>query len=152
MIRLIYSGSLPKAPSPERLASFAMEKHEQNKRHNLCGILVFIEQDFLQVIEGEEAYVDRHYSMVFGETNRFNLTLLARQHIEQRLFTDWRLEQVKPSTDSLMCEPVDQVLIECEHINQADLNAQHTIRVIHEFIGGKWRKHPQGTKTLINLH
>ncbi|BEV71869.1 MULTISPECIES: BLUF domain-containing protein [unclassified Paludibacterium] len=150
MIRLIYSGSVATEPDPQRLAAFLADSRRRNQRDGITGVLVLMGQEFLQVIEGPEEDVDRYYRQVFQDTSRYKLLLLARQEIETPIFTGWSLGLVKCDETPNDPLPGDVSMMEIEQIDPADPCALRTLRVIREFIDGKWRvRFPSSQKPTI---
>ena len=138
VIRLIYSGSVAAEPDPQNLAAFLADCRRRNERDGISGVMVLMGQEFLQVIEGPDDDVDRYYRQVFQDTTRYKLLLLARQEIDAAIFANWSLGLVKCEDTPNDPLPGDVSIMDIEQIDPADLNALRTLRVIREFIDGKW--------------
>lgn len=141
MIRLIYSGSVSSQPSAERLSRFLEDSRQRNQRDGICGVMVLIGQDFLQVIEGPEEDVDRYYAQAFSDTKRYNLILLSRQTIDRPIFGSWSLGLIRAEPNMDPHQPGGEILLQIEQIDPQDSHARHTLQVIREFIDGKWHHH-----------
>ena len=58
MIRLIYSSALNPAYSPQTLLGLLAGYRARNERMGINSLLLLMNKDFLQMLEGEEAAVD----------------------------------------------------------------------------------------------
>lgn len=141
MIRLIFSGSLAATPVAHQLSAFLEDSRERYRRHGISGLMVLMERDFLQVMEGRTTAVDRHFDRLSAQSRRFNLLLLARQKIDRPLFSDWRLGRIQlplPSTDGVPQQ--SPILLDIQHLAPRNDDERHTLQVINDFVDGKWRR------------
>jgi len=155
MIRLIYSGSLVQHPKEDQVSEFLASARQHNQRKGICGVLVLMERDFLQVIEGPDDEVDGLFEQLLSETRRYSLILLSRQRIRQPIFGAWSLGFIKAESNRAdpqqpeTQQPEDQMLLEIQQIDPNDPTARHTLRIIREFIDGKWHHHLPGIRNPI---
>lgn len=151
MIRLIYTGSINAQQTPEQLTRLIEDSRNRNLRDGICGVMVLVGQDFLQVIEGKGEDVERYYRQVFSDKKRYNLTLLARQTIQVPIFDAWSLGFIKGEPATNPYQPTDQTLLQIEQINPKNQNDQRTLSLIQEFIDGKWHHHQPGIYNLVTV-
>ncbi|WP_422079616.1 BLUF domain-containing protein [Ulvibacterium sp.] len=66
---------------------------EISKRNNakldITGCLIYKENFFLQILEGEEDLVRKLYFTIKGDTRHENVETLHEGHSEERMFTKW---------------------------------------------------------------
>jgi hypothetical protein len=146
---MIYSGSVSAQPSEERLLRFLEESRRRNLRDGLFGVMVLIGHDFLQVIEGPEDNVERYRSEAFSDHQRYHLTLLAKHHIETPIFGAWSLGFIRAELNMDANAPGAGVLLQIEQLNPENPQEHHTLRLIREFIDGKWHHHLPGANNII---
>jgi len=155
MIRLIYSGSLVRSPSREQVSEFLVNTRLRNQRKKISGVLILMGRNFLQVIEGPEVEIDYLYSRLVQETQRYSLILLSRQYIREAVFHSWSLGFIDAASHQKTLMNADnpelRVLQELQHIKAPDETAQHTLKLINEFINGKWQHRSQRIQNPILL-
>jgi len=91
MIKLIYASSAVYPFSEDELLSLLETAHENNAKRNITGMLVYGNGDFLQVIEGEEDQINTLFEIIKQDHRHTDITLIAKTHITQRTFTDWKM-------------------------------------------------------------
>ena len=91
MINLIYASTNSYPFSEDELLSLLETSHENNAERNITGMLVYGNGDFLQVIEGEEDQINTLFNIIKQDHRHKNITLIAKTHITQRTFTDWKM-------------------------------------------------------------
>ncbi|WP_036664900.1 BLUF domain-containing protein [Paludibacterium yongneupense] len=134
MIRLVYSGSAITSSRGEdigpRLAAF----REHALANGCTGVLILMGQDFLQVLEGPDDVVDTHYCHMLSHPANYQVTLLAREAIARHLFNEWSLGVIPSSpqtVNDLLPSPG----------SPADPGSVRALRLIEEFVAGKWHHH-----------
>ena len=68
-----------------------------NKENDITGILLFKGGIFVQLLEGPEENVKKLYGKICADLRHRNITLLVKQHDEERLFSDWSMGYRKVS-------------------------------------------------------
>lgn len=143
MIRLIFSGSLTVAPSESRMAAYLADCQQRFARHGISGLMVLMGCDFLQVMEGPAADVAHEYDLLAAQNHRYRITLLARQAIERRMFTDWHMGLVSPPQPGVEASVLlSPSLLDLQRYVPQNDGEQHMLHIIDEFIAGKWHLTP----------
>lgn len=65
-----------------------VSKHN-NSKLEITGCLIYKENFFLQILEGEEDLVRKLYFTIKGDMRHENVNILHEGHSEERLFTKW---------------------------------------------------------------
>ncbi|TKD66251.1 BLUF domain-containing protein [Flavobacterium sp. ASW18X] len=60
-----------------------------NNNHNITGCLLYHNQTFIQLLEGEESALLALYDSIKLDKRHYNVTTLIEQHIETPLFLNW---------------------------------------------------------------
>ncbi len=64
---------------------------KNNQRDGVSGLLLYCNQSFLQVLEGDPAKVDAIYQHIEVDPRHKNLRLLSRSTIDSRKYADWSM-------------------------------------------------------------
>jgi len=90
LYRILYSSSALQPFSLDELTELLHEAREGNARHGITGLLLYHNQSFMQVIEGEEQQV-RHlyYHGIFHDDRHTAVHALIEEPIEARRFDGW---------------------------------------------------------------
>jgi Sensors of blue-light using FAD len=62
-----------------------------NAARGITGMLLHIEGNFFQVLEGEETAVAATFERISGDTRHDRITQIIREPIFERVFTDWTM-------------------------------------------------------------
>jgi hypothetical protein len=134
MIRLVYSGSAVASLRPEEVGPRLTAFRQHAIATGCSGVLVLMGKDFLQVLEGSDDIVDAHYARMLARPGDYQITLLARETIQRRLFKSWTLGVIPSSPQNIHdLLPVPTI--------PPDPVAARTLRLIEEFVAGKWHHH-----------
>jgi hypothetical protein len=111
---ILYTSKAAKLMTDEDLLSILQESRSWNNDHNLTGMLLYVEGQFLerkegkfmQVLEGPKFEVRTIYEKIKNDNRHRNVILLNEMTIEKRNFEKWlmgfesvRLEDFKKNTD-----------------------------------------------------
>jgi len=91
MIRLIYVSSANKLLSPEELADLLTISVKNNNLSHITGLLLYLDGNFMQVLEGEEADVDFFYKKILRDSRHHDVIIMDRSTIEHRDFESWSM-------------------------------------------------------------
>jgi len=141
VIRLIFSGSLSAVPSPAQLNAFLGDSRSRNRRNGLCGAMVLMGRDFLQIIEGPEAAVEQMYDQLSSQSHRYGLVLVARHLINAPLFGQWHLGLIQPPPPGEESgQGMPPTMAEVQNMTGKTADESYTLKVINDFIRGKWHR------------
>ena len=62
-----------------------------NTRLNITGMLAYKDGNFLQVLEGQDPILGRVIEKIGRDDRHSGMIVLAKTHIEKRLFPDWSM-------------------------------------------------------------
>jgi hypothetical protein len=91
LLRLTYASRAVEGLTREDLRDIASEAQRRNRRLGLSGLLLYVEGDFLQVLEGPGGAVERVYEMIETDPRNRWVTRLATERILRRAFEDWSM-------------------------------------------------------------
>ncbi len=87
----IYASAAVQDFTPEELTGLLEVARGNNDRLGLTGILLYVEGNFLQVLEGERAAVDQIYESISRDKRHTRVTQIVSESISRRAFTDWSM-------------------------------------------------------------
>lgn len=98
MIRLTYASTTNQEWSPEELLRLLKQSRTNNGAKNITGILLYSNETFFQVLEGDEATVEDLYKTIEKDPRHKNCTLIEKLNITERAFPYWSMgfEKIKP--------------------------------------------------------
>ncbi|MGY6632609.1 MAG: BLUF domain-containing protein [Alkalilacustris sp.] len=89
MLRIVYFSSSPTPLSPEDLAALLAVSRRNNAADGITGLLLYHDQNFLQVLEGEEAAVTACFERIRRDPRHRNLIMVSRDTRPARSFGQW---------------------------------------------------------------
>ena len=113
---------------PDELADLLAQCRQNNRRHDVTGILIYQHGRFLQVLEGDEEVVTELVARIREDDRHSGFFRLLSRQIPQRQFGDWSmayrqiddsettlvegLEPILDSSAGLLPEAADQRVID----------------------------------------
>jgi hypothetical protein len=98
MIQVSYLSRATAPLSPEQLLSLLLQSRRNNAARGITGMLLYGNETFLQVIEGEDAAVDALVERIGADTRHSGVKILSRKAVSRRSYSDWSMsfERVTP--------------------------------------------------------
>ena len=90
-IQLIYMSAATRPLDYEELLALLMKARLTNDSLDITGMLVYHEDSFLQILEGEETDVEDLYERIHNDPRHTHCALLHRSPISHRSFSDWNM-------------------------------------------------------------
>jgi uncharacterized membrane protein (DUF373 family) len=91
MIRLSYASTTDHEWSPEELLTLLTSCQTNNAANNITGILLYAQQTFFQVLEGDETVVNKVYEMIQKDKRHKDCTIIEVEKIRERAFPYWSM-------------------------------------------------------------
>lgn len=92
MHTLVYTSFANKSVTVESLQHILQKSRRNNLRLNITGILVHYENNFLQVLEGKKATIEKLlYEKIYLDTRHSHIDVFASYPIEKRRFSNWSM-------------------------------------------------------------
>ncbi|RTL38668.1 MAG: BLUF domain-containing protein [Burkholderiales bacterium] len=89
--QLIYTSDASLDLTPEGLASIRDSSQRNNARDQITGILLHSGDQFLQVIEGPRAAVERLHRLIAADTRHEGMRTVLAHDVNQRDFGQWAM-------------------------------------------------------------
>jgi hypothetical protein len=91
MLRLIYVSSAVSPFTDEELKQLLDVSRRNNTNAGITGMLLYLEGNFIQVLEGEEAAVRETHGRIARDLRHTGLITLLQDKISDREFPDWSM-------------------------------------------------------------
>ncbi len=106
---LIYK-SIPTTNLAEKdLLEIAEQSKHNNVDNGLTGLLVYGNNEFVQILEGEEDAIETLYNKVLADTRHNNIKLIKRGRLERRYFPSWSMGFRSVSNEEMQL--IDKVVV-----------------------------------------
>lgn len=117
LVQLAYVSSAITAFTEEQLNSLLLIARKANREHNITGLLLYKDGNFMQLIEGEERKIVQLYANIGRDERHTGIILLFKEPAPQRDFPDWFMgfrnlasENVEGFTDFLSPNAEDKLV------------------------------------------
>ena len=145
LIRCIYASLAVPDFKEDELPLLLERARHFNALHSLTGMLLYIEGNFFQVLEGEAESVDALYARIMLDRRHTRVTLIIREPIAQRDFSEWTMGfSVVDRLDA------GQLIGENDFFRKAscidDLDAGRAKKLLAAFRNGRWRLERTGVQ------
>lgn len=91
LVRITCAGRAVSSLTRDDLGDIAAHGQRHSRTQGLSGLLLYIEGDFLQVLEGPRSAVERLYEAIEADPRHQWVTRLATERILRRAFGDWSM-------------------------------------------------------------
>lgn len=91
MIHLFYICASAGTPSEEDLIALLEQSRARNRTLNITGMLLFAEDTYLQVLEGEKADVHKVFDSIKSDPRAKRIITLVEQNVSRREFPNWSM-------------------------------------------------------------
>jgi hypothetical protein len=145
LIRCIYASLAVPDFKEDELPLLLERARHFNALHSLTGMLLYIEGNFFQVLEGEAEAVDALYTRIMLDRRHTRVTLIIREPIAQRDFSEWTMGfSVVDRLDA------GQLIGENDFFRKAscidNLDAGRAKKLLAAFRNGRWRLERTGVQ------
>lgn len=91
MYRIIYLSSAVTKLSDEEISSLLIQSRKHNTEYNITGVLVYIEGDFIQVLEGKKETILFLFEKIKNDSRHKGIICVFNDSIKERQFKDWSM-------------------------------------------------------------
>lgn len=121
--------------SSAEVEEIVRQAQARNEQAGITGALIFTESNFAQVIEGENAAIDRLVASIMLDRRHTDVRIIRDCEIEERLFGGWWMAYAGPSF--YVNRHIKPLL--ADEINEGDRGprAERLISLMHEFTSSR---------------
>ena len=91
MYELLYSSTAKKDLKEEDISNILETARDFNLKNNLSGCLVFHNNKFIQILEGDEGIVKELFAKIEKDKRHKNVILIEKGFKAERLFKNWTM-------------------------------------------------------------
>ncbi|MDN3492389.1 BLUF domain-containing protein [Winogradskyella bathintestinalis] len=110
MYQLNYHSQSTPGLTIEDLENILEEATATNKKRGISGCLIYHNNSFVQILEGEKEHVCEVFEKIKSDRRHHNITLLYENQISSRYFTGWNMAYHRPN-DSYVIQFVNNLLM-----------------------------------------
>lgn len=132
MHHIIYMSWATREMSHTDLVALLQQARTTNEQLGITGVLVYGDQQFMQLLEGEQPVISTLYQRIAQDSRHRNVFKMADKAIQERTFQDWAMafhvvsgEQLGELTGYLPPDWLDEILFD---LNSVDTLALERMR------------------------
>ncbi len=91
IITLVYASSAATLLDREQLLELMAKARQNNAEHNITGMLLYKDGNFLQVLEGPKDEVERTFHRIRRDRRHQDVLVLLEEERTHRTFPDWSM-------------------------------------------------------------
>jgi hypothetical protein len=91
MISLVYVSAASHLLAPDELSAILRRSRENNTEKGITGMLLYVDGNFMQAIEGDATAVDALFGRVMQDPRHGHVIQLLRRPIAEREFGSWSM-------------------------------------------------------------
>ena len=91
LLRLVYMSKSVKLMDQASLLDILTPARAFNQVHKISGLLLYKDQSFIQLLEGDPEHVDTLYRRISQDKRHFRVKTLIQESTSERLFGDWSM-------------------------------------------------------------
>lgn len=98
LTRLVYTSTISDNFSPQDIEAIIEVARQNNRKHNVTGMLCFNRKFFLQCLEGSRTQVNKIYYNILNDPRHSNIIMLDYKEITSREFSEWSMGYIPESS------------------------------------------------------
>ena len=91
MIELVYYSQANADLSSEDVSKILKNSRQFNSENNITGCLLYYNNEFLQILEGEKKNVLDLFAVIKKDKRHSNVLVLGEAKKDKRIFSDWHM-------------------------------------------------------------
>jgi hypothetical protein len=95
MYELVYSSKAIKSLKEDDVSSILETSRDFNSKNNITGCLVFHNDEFIQILEGEEEQINELFANIEKDKRHKNVFLIYKAEKNERMFKNWSMAYYK---------------------------------------------------------
>ena len=138
LIQLVYASIATKPLTGEALTELVASARASNAHLGVTGLLLYKNESFLQVLEGEEGKTSRLFEKIRQDPRHDGVVMLRRRPVAEPAFPDWAMGYVY--IPERRHEPLAGFLdfLRVRKFPELVGDTVLTDRIINGFKGGRW--------------
>jgi hypothetical protein len=151
LILLAYTSVATHPMTHDELLSLLDSARSCNQRHGITGMLLYMDDCFFQVLEGEEHTVDALYEKICLDKRNHHVVKLIREPITQRSFTEWTMSYEHVTREEMASFTGLTDYLDQDHPGFNCMVAGRARQLIESFKNGLWHRHDLTQQKFIHI-
>lgn len=101
LIQSVYTSAAMQPMPKSKLYKILVDSRVNNKLADVTGLLVYVDGNFLQVLEGEQEVVTALLEKISKDRRHKDVKVVYKTSIENRTFNSWQMAYISPSPREL---------------------------------------------------
>ncbi len=134
MLQLIYASNAAFSFSEKDLEELLIQARDFNNSKEITGLLIYHNENFMQVIEGPDHEIEKLYSRIENDSRHHHVTLIYKEPIEKKDFGDWSMGFVDTRTIEQPVEGFVDFNTDMFELINDDTKAKRILRMFHRIV------------------
>ncbi len=87
----VYTSVSKRKWADDNLKNLLNKSRQKNERQKISGMLLYLDPFFIQILEGEEQFVNELFNTIKQDPRHYKVSLIYKKPIEERSFADWSM-------------------------------------------------------------
>jgi hypothetical protein len=148
LMHCIYASAAVHDFSAAELTELLEVARNNNDRLGVTGLLLYVEGNFFQVLEGEPRAVSQIYESIGRDQRHTHVTQIISESISRRVFTEWSMGFLSLSQGQLAEILGAKDFFDWGQSLQPILNGRAR-KLLEAFCQGRWRTRIPGPRQLL---
>ena len=101
MFELIYCSAAKDGLTSTDISDILKIARDFNKKNNITGCLLYHNNEFIQILEGDKKIVQELYSKIVKDIRNFNVNLIAEGEKTEKSFENWSMAYMEFNKNDL---------------------------------------------------
>ena len=130
--QIIYVSQATKTLTEKELQELVATASRNNKLEGLTGALLYIENSFIQVLEGADNTITLMLERIESDRRHKNMRIISDQEVDHRFFEDWSMAYVQPDIrdSSIIIKELRSPLLQGDDENIVDMPLPQTFAMM----------------------
>ncbi len=133
MYYLIYTSQETEPMSNQMLLDLLSQANSRNKELDITGVLIYLKDRFIQLLEGDVRHVYEVYSSIERDPRHHHVTLLLTGYHTERLFPDWSMAFKRSTAEEFEEVSGIQFLDDVQELKDLDNDSHPALMFIKHF-------------------
>ena len=151
LILLAYTSVATNPMTHDELLSLLDSARSCNQRHGITGMLLYMDDCFFQVLEGEEFTVDAIYEKIREDNRTHHVVKLIREPITRRSFTEWTMSYEHVTREEMASFTGLTDYLDQDHPGFNGMVEGRARFLIESFKDGLWHRHDLTQQKFIHI-
>lgn len=100
--QIIYSSQATNPMSAVSLKEILTDARIGNKKRGITGVLVYFDDVFVQILEGDKDAVCKLMVSIARDTRHHSVKIFYEDEVEKRAFESWSMAYLSPTTEEML--------------------------------------------------